>query len=124
MDCTAISLRPETFRTALNAKRLASAARPSELWHVPNDPDTRSTRQLVDLIYQQAGQPRTKLRAMPPLMLRALGLFNPAVRELTEMQYLFEEPFIVGSSKIANKLGVRATSIDQALDSTLATYRG
>jgi len=96
---------------------------PGQVWHVPNDPDTRSTRQLVDLIYHDAGQPRTKLRAMPPLMLRALGLFNPAARELTEMQYLFEEPFVVDSSKIANKLDVHATPIEQALVSTLATYR-
>jgi hypothetical protein len=76
------------------------------------------------LVYQHAGQPRTKLRAMPPLMLRALGLFNPTVRELTEMQYQFEEPFIVDSSKIANKLDVHATPIGQALADTLATYRG
>ena len=39
------------------------------------------------------------------------------------MQYQFEEPFIVDSSKITNKLGVHATPIDQALADTLATYR-
>lgn len=60
---------------------------------------------------------------MPPLMLRALGLINPTVRELREMQYLFEEPFIVDSSKITNKLDVQATPIDQALDDTLAACR-
>ncbi|RZT12621.1 nucleoside-diphosphate-sugar epimerase [Kribbella sp. VKM Ac-2569] len=96
---------------------------PGQVWHIPNDPDTRSTRQLVDLAYQHAGQPRTKLRSMPPLMLRALGLFNPTVRELTEMQYQFDEPFIVDSTKITNKLGAHAAPIDQALINTLATYR-
>jgi len=96
---------------------------PGQVWHLPNDPDTRTTRQLVDIVYQDAGQPRTKLRAMPPLMLRALGLVNPIVRELVERQYQFEEPFIVDSSQIANKLGVQATPIDQALDDTLTTYR-
>ena len=39
------------------------------------------------------------------------------------MQYQFEEPFIVDSSKIATKLGVQATPTDQALADTLATYR-
>ncbi|SDU76523.1 NAD-dependent epimerase/dehydratase family protein [Jiangella alkaliphila] len=96
---------------------------PGQVWHLPNDPDTRTTRQLVDLAYQYARQPRTKLRAMPALMLRSLGLINPTVRELVEMQYQFEEPFIVDSSKIASKLGVQATSIDQAIDDTLAAYR-
>jgi hypothetical protein len=45
------------------------------------------------------------------------------MRELVEMQYQFEEPFIVDSSKIATKLGVSATSTDQAVVDTLNTYR-
>lgn len=96
---------------------------PGHVWHLPNDPDTHTTRQLVELVYQHAGQPRAKLRAIPPLLLRLLGLANPTIRELLEMQYQFEEPFIVDSSKIASKLGLRATAIDQALADTLAGYR-
>ncbi|MGV8910042.1 MAG: NAD-dependent epimerase/dehydratase family protein [Propionicimonas sp.] len=94
-----------------------------QVWHLPNDPDTRTTRQLVDAVYRHAGQTRTRLRRLPPLVLRALGLTNPTVRELLEMQYQFEEPFIVDSSNIATKLGVPATPIDQALAETLADYR-
>jgi len=96
---------------------------PGQVWHLPNDPDTRTTRQLVDIVYRQAGQPRGRLRAMPPLFLRAFGLVNPGVRELVEMQYLFAEPFIVDSSKIANKLGIEATPVEQALADTLQSYR-
>ncbi len=91
--------------------------------HLPNDPDTRTTRQLVDVAFRQAGQPHGRLRAMPPLLLRALGLINPTMRELVEMQYQFAEPFIVDSSKIANKLGVEATPLEQALADTLQSYR-
>jgi len=96
---------------------------PGQVWHLPNDPDTRTTRQLVDVVYRQAGQPRGRVRAMPPLLLRAMGVVNPGVRELVEMQYLFAEPFIVDSSTIANKLGVEATPLEQALADTLRTYR-
>ena len=39
------------------------------------------------------------------------------------MQYQFDEPFIVDSSKITNGLGVHATPLEQALADTLATYR-
>jgi hypothetical protein len=91
--------------------------------HVIYDPDTRTTRQLVDMAYGAAGQARGKLRAMPPLLLRAVALVNPTMRELLEMQYQFDEPFIVGSSKITNKLGVEATPIGNALARTLAEYR-
>ena len=96
---------------------------PGEVWHLPNDPQTRTTRQLVDTIYRLAGQPRTKLRGTPPLVLRAVGVINPTVREILELQYEFQEPFIVDSTKIATKLEVHATPLDQALADTLATYR-
>jgi nucleoside-diphosphate-sugar epimerase len=96
---------------------------PGQVWHLPDDPDTRTTRQLVDLVYRQAGRPRGRLRRLPPVVLRALGLVDPTMRELVEMQYQFEEPFVVDSSRIAGKLGVRATPLEQALADTLRSYR-
>ncbi len=95
---------------------------PGRAWHLPNDPDTRSTRQLVETVHRLAGQPRTKLRSTPPLVLRALGLANPTVRELVEMQYQFAEPFVVDSARFTAQLGLRATPLAQALEATLATY--
>jgi nucleoside-diphosphate-sugar epimerase len=96
---------------------------PGQIWHLPNDPATKTTRQLVDIVFQQAGQPRTKLRVMPALLLRVVGLANPTVRELIEMRYQFDEPFIVDSSKISTHLDVHATPIEQAIADTFATYR-
>ena len=93
-----------------------------QAWHLPNDPDTRTTRQLVEAVYRHAGQPRTKMRSTPPVLLRGLGLVNPTVRELVEMQYQFAEPFIVDSSRIAERLSVHATPVDQALAETMGSY--
>jgi nucleoside-diphosphate-sugar epimerase len=93
-----------------------------QVWHLPNDPDTRTTRQLCELAFQQADAQRAQVRQIPPLLLRFAALTNPTVRELLEMQYQFAEPFIVDSSKIANALHVEATPIEQALAGTLATY--
>ena len=45
------------------------------------------------------------------------------MRELLELQHEFQEPFIVDSTKIATKLDVHATPLDQALADTLASYR-
>jgi hypothetical protein len=75
-----------------------------------------------DLIYRQAGQPRTKLRGTPTLPLRALGVVNATVRELVELQYEFQGTFIVDSTKIATKLDIHATPLDQALADTVASY--
>jgi nucleoside-diphosphate-sugar epimerase len=96
---------------------------PGEIWHLPNDPDTRTTRQLVDVVYRLAGQPKTRVRALPAPLLTAVGLVNPTVREMGEMRYLFQEPFVVDSSKIRDRLGVRATPIEEALARTLESYR-
>jgi nucleoside-diphosphate-sugar epimerase len=57
------------------------------------------------------------------LLLQAVGVINPTVRELLELQYEFQEPFVVDSTKIAAKLEVHATPLDQALADTLASYR-
>ncbi|MFD0043744.1 hypothetical protein ACFVGV_01010 [Pseudarthrobacter scleromae] len=51
-----------------------------------------------------------------------MALTSPVVRELLEMQYQFEEPFIVDSSKITTRLGVTATPLDQAITETLLSY--
>ncbi|WP_421740648.1 NAD-dependent epimerase/dehydratase family protein [Cellulomonas sp.] len=94
---------------------------PGRAWHLPNDPHTRTTRQLVETVYELAGH-RTRLRRVPPLVLRGLALTNPTVRELLEMQYQFDEPFIVDSTQITAKLGARATPLDDALAATLTSY--
>jgi nucleoside-diphosphate-sugar epimerase len=94
-----------------------------EIWHLPNDPATRSTRELVEIAYRLAGRSPARLRAMPGWLLRLGGVVNPTLRELVEMSYLFEEPFIVDSSKITDRLGVRATPVEQAIAVTLASYR-
>jgi nucleoside-diphosphate-sugar epimerase len=89
---------------------------PGRVWHLPNDPDTRTTRELVDMAYRAAGRPRGRLRQIPQLVIRV------AAREVYEMRYLFEEPFIVDSTRIAAKLGAHATPIEQAVADTLARY--
>ena len=94
-----------------------------KVWHLPNDPATRTTREHVEMVFRLAGRSRTRLRQVHPLLLRAVGVANPTVRELLEMQYQFDEPFIVDSSSITSHLGARATPLEQAIEVTLDAYR-
>lgn len=95
-----------------------------KVWHLPNDPATRTTRQLVETVYGLVGRGRARVRTVPPLLLRAASVASPTLRELVEMQYQFDEPFIVDSTRIASHLGVHPNPLDQALDRTLqATSR-
>jgi hypothetical protein len=53
--------------------------------------------------------------------LATLGLVDPTMRALVEMQYQFDEPFTVDSSKTT--LGVEATPLGQALADTRRDHR-
>ncbi len=68
-------------------------------WHLPS-PATVSTREFVNMVFEEAGG-EPKLQKAPKILLRALGLFNPALRETIEMLYEFEEPFVVDHSRFA-----------------------
>ena len=48
---------------------------------------------------------------VPKLMLRALGLFNPMMRELVEMVYEFEQPFVLDSTKYESTFGKAGTPL-------------
>jgi nucleoside-diphosphate-sugar epimerase len=93
-------------------------------WHLPNDPSTRTTRELVDIVYRQLGHRKGKVRTVPPAVLRIMGVFSPTMRELVEMQYQFQEPFLVDSSQMRRHLGLAATPIEEALERTAHSYRG
>jgi hypothetical protein len=48
---------------------------------------------------------------------------EPEFRVEAPLQYEFQEPFIVDTTKIATKLDVHATPLDQALADTVASYQ-
>ena len=92
-----------------------------EVFHVPNAP-ARSTREIIDMIGEQLGT-TVKVQTAPKLLLRAMGLFNPTVREVIEMLYEFEQPFVVDSTKAEQRLGLAPTPLDEALAATIAWFR-
>jgi len=50
------------------------------VWHLPNDPNTDTTRQLVDLVFQQAGQLGTRRRQLKLLLIRVAAVTNRTLR--------------------------------------------
>jgi len=49
-------------------------------------------------------------------MLRVLGLFNPIMREMVEMNYLMSEPLILDDSALQALIGpIRKTSYDEGI---------
>jgi nucleoside-diphosphate-sugar epimerase len=93
-----------------------------QAWHLPS-PDTVTTREFVGTIFEEVGRP-PRVQAAPKLLLRAIGLFNPGIRETIEMLYEFEEPFVVDHSKFERAFGQRATPLEEAIGETVRWYRG
>jgi nucleoside-diphosphate-sugar epimerase len=91
-----------------------------EAWHLPS-PETLTTRQFVEMIFEEVGKP-ARIQAAPKIVLRALGLFNPGMREMIEMLYEFEEPFVVDDSKFEQAFGEHATPLREAIGETVQWY--
>jgi nucleoside-diphosphate-sugar epimerase len=91
-----------------------------EAWHLPS-PETLTTRQFVEMIFEEVGKP-ARIQAAPKIVLRALGLFNPGMREMIEMLYEFEEPFVVDDSKFEQAFGEHAMPLREAIGETVQWY--
>src|SRR5580700_9356880 len=74
-----------------------------QVWHLPG-PETVTTRALLDLVAGEVGH-QVAIRSVPKLAVRALGLVNPMMRELAEMAYQFDEPFVLDTSKYESAFG-------------------
>ena len=90
-------------------------------WHLPS-PETVTTRRFVEMIFEEVGHP-ARLQTAPKILLRAMGLFNPPLRETIEMLYEFEEPFIVDHSDFEAAFGMQATPLREAIGETVRWYQ-
>jgi nucleoside-diphosphate-sugar epimerase len=52
-----------------------------------------------------------------------LGVMSPSMRELVEMAYEFDEPFVVNSSEFEAAFGLSATPFEEAIAGTVEWYR-
>lgn len=55
--------------------------------------------------------------------MRALGLVNPLMRELAEMSYRFEQPFVLDTAKYESTFGTASTPLATAVAETVAWFR-
>ena len=92
-----------------------------QVWHLPG-PQTVTTRAFLELLAGQVGHP-VAIRSVPRLALRALGLVNPMLRELAEMSYQFDEPFVLDTSKYESVFGAAGTPLAAAIAATVTWYR-
>ncbi|MFC9583535.1 NAD-dependent epimerase/dehydratase family protein [Streptomyces yangpuensis] len=91
-------------------------------WHVPTQP-ARSVREMADLIAAEAGTGPAVVRRIPPAALGLAGLLSPLMRELKEIRYQFDRPFVVDSGAYETAFTVRATPVDEQVKATVDWWR-
>jgi nucleoside-diphosphate-sugar epimerase len=92
-----------------------------KVWHIPTPP-AESTRAVAQRIGAELGLHVDVVR-VPKLLLRAVGLFNPFVREIVEMTYQWEVPFEVDDRRFRSTFGMEPTPIEEAVAETAAWAR-
>jgi len=83
-------------------------------WHVPSAL-TCTQREALTRIAELASAPTARVGTVSPVMIRALGLVVPVMRELPEVAYQVEETFVLDSSAAQRELGLRPTDADLVL---------
>jgi len=76
--------------------------------------------QWADAVRAALGAADRPVRRMPWWLMSPLRLFNPMIRELWEMRYLWDQPVRMDGSKLRDTLGpVPHTPLEQAMHTTL-----
>ncbi|NLE81030.1 MAG: NAD-dependent epimerase/dehydratase family protein [Rhodococcus sp.] len=114
-----------TYVPDLAAAMIAAAHEPAawnQVLHAPTAP-ALTQRQLVAAFADTAGVPTPKISPIPGWALRGLGRMHGDSRELAEMLYQFEKPFVMDSSSTEALLGLAPTPLGDATRATVAWWR-
>ncbi|MFF5703270.1 NAD-dependent epimerase/dehydratase family protein [Streptomyces sp. NPDC012794] len=91
-------------------------------WHVPTAPPL-SVREMAGRMAAEAGTGPVAVRGLPPAVLGIGSLFSPLLRELKEIRYQFDRPFVVDASAYEAAFTERATPVDEQVKATVAWWR-
>jgi nucleoside-diphosphate-sugar epimerase len=91
-----------------------------QIWHVPNAP-ALSLDKWVHL-FEVITNKRIKKSVTPKFVIRLAGLFNSFIKELYEMAYQFEYPYLVNYDKYVSRFGNHSTYPSDIVKETVEWY--
>lgn len=87
------------------------------VWMLPVQP-AESTRAVVARFASALGR-EIPLATVPTWLVRAIGVFDPMMRELAEMTYQWKQAYVVDDAKFRAAFGFGPTAWEDAIDQTL-----
>jgi nucleoside-diphosphate-sugar epimerase len=91
-----------------------------QIWHVPNAP-ALSPDKWVHL-FEVIANKKIKISVTPKFIIRIVGLFNSFIKELYEMAYQFEHPYLVNHDKYVSRFGNHITYPSDIVKETVEWY--
>jgi nucleoside-diphosphate-sugar epimerase len=93
-----------------------------QAWNVAG-PGLLTTRQFADLVFGAVHQ-KPRIRAAGKFVLRVMGLFNPFMREVLEMHYLWTTPVKLDDSRLRKLLpNLKKTPYAEGIETTIKAMK-
>jgi nucleoside-diphosphate-sugar epimerase len=105
--------QPHTFTDVLDAARtlVAAAEDPGahgRVWHVPSNPPVTQAQALTDVL-ASVGKPPVRISALRGTALNAVALVSPFMREMREIVYQWERPYVLDDAAARARFGIAPT---------------
>lgn len=78
-----------------------------QAWHMPSAP-IETPRSIIALGAAAIGA-APRISQLPPLLMPALGLFMPMLREMREMRFQWDRPYAVDAARFTRRFGLQPT---------------
>jgi hypothetical protein len=92
------------------------------VWHAPTPPPV-PVRTLAARAAKLADVAPARIARMPAAVLRLAGLFNPGARQIPEILYQFDRPFVLDSTAAQQAFHLTPAPTDQALGETIRAMK-
>lgn len=94
-----------------------------QAWHAPSAAPLKKS-EFSDIAYQLSGYVKVKPGSYGAITLSLLGIFNKDIREIREMLYEFEKPYLVDHSKFMHRYpDFRITPIEEGIQKAIDWYK-
>ena len=93
----------------------------NQTWHLPTRAPALTGREFIERAEEAMGR-KAKTQVLSRPMVRVVGWFNPLVREVYEMLYQNDAPYLFDSSKYERAFGVETTPYAEGIRATAASY--
>lgn len=94
----------------------------NQIWNLPVDKNALTGREWVKLFADEL-KTSDKVKVIPKMIIKLLGIFVPVLREMPEMIYQFENQFYFDSSKFISRFNFEPTKNKEAVRITIENLR-